>query len=684
MSFDPYKEWLNLDRSSETIDSYALLGLSRFETDKEKISVAAGKQLSLLRAVMPGEHTIFWTRLIDEVESAKKCLLDDSAKAAYDQALQSGQAPNIPAAQATPPAAPVAQAPPTPSVAPPAAPVAQAAPPAAPIAPAVAPVAPAAAPPPAAPPTAPLQAGSSMPSPLGSQQPAVGVKTGKSFHRKKKNSMGPVILAGFGLLSIAGIVGAVVFAMNRPQQSVVANNAAAENNESATNDSNSNTMSNSDPDNNNQQQADSNNVDSESANNSSTDNNNDGSENDNDTGNDNNNENETTDSNDSYSMPEESNENSNENSDTIPALKPAARQNLARLLNSGRWCLADGDLELAELKFQQARELAEDHQEDEFTSAHTRTHSLYSDMIGELEAGCARLQATQQVNLAGVKVMIVESVNGRLVFRTEGATSYSFPYQEIPPKIALGILQSSTDLENDQKQIFEALLYVTQSWIDPFLDSKAGGKVSRLNSDLAAQEDLLQLAEFSKFDNIAEFPKKKHSAPGPAEIRQLRRQLRDTYKMATGNVSSKQVAEERAEELLVASFGQDNPQAQYVLLDVALQLARKSGNPVLAREVLHEIEHRFVTRNLNDKKLETANTMANEGFQRTHVRRAIKWLTQLADEVTATGDAGDADSENLLRMALSIADDYGHNDLAQFISRRMQTESMKRGSLKLD
>lgn len=86
--FDPYKAWLNFENKTASTTYYALLGLQEFESDKDRITSAADKLVRQVRSHRPGAHVAEWSKLIDELQEVKACLLDDRKKAAYDEDLR--------------------------------------------------------------------------------------------------------------------------------------------------------------------------------------------------------------------------------------------------------------------------------------------------------------------------------------------------------------------------------------------------------------------------------------------------------------------------------------------------------------------------------------------------------------------------------------------------------------------
>lgn len=176
--FNPYHQWLGLDRGVTQPTYYELLGIDEKETQPERIAAAAEQALSRVRGFRPGPRAALWARLLDEIATAKRCLFDPSQRAAYDLRLREGRFSTMPVAHRPaprsrtalpdlPPAEP-SQPGPLPMSAPPAATPAPAAAPT----PAPAPVPPLAAPAPAYPPyPAPLMPASPYPPAYPAPQP---------------------------------------------------------------------------------------------------------------------------------------------------------------------------------------------------------------------------------------------------------------------------------------------------------------------------------------------------------------------------------------------------------------------------------------------------------------------------------------------------------------------------------
>ena len=111
--FNPYHKWLGISDSGQLPpDHYALLGISRFESDPEVISTAADGRMLLLRSFQIGKHSDLSQRLLNEVSSARVCLLNVDQKREYDARLKAeGSRVIRVAAKNAEPVAPVSVAP---------------------------------------------------------------------------------------------------------------------------------------------------------------------------------------------------------------------------------------------------------------------------------------------------------------------------------------------------------------------------------------------------------------------------------------------------------------------------------------------------------------------------------------------------------------------------------------------
>jgi hypothetical protein len=102
-SFDPYYNWLGIPTADQPPNHYRLLGIAPLEGNASVIEHAADRVMIHLRTFAAGAHGSDSQRLLNEVATARVCLLDPSRKARYDADLQArlGLATPAPVAPAT-------------------------------------------------------------------------------------------------------------------------------------------------------------------------------------------------------------------------------------------------------------------------------------------------------------------------------------------------------------------------------------------------------------------------------------------------------------------------------------------------------------------------------------------------------------------------------------------------------
>ncbi len=87
-NFSPYKQWLGINTNGRP-NYFMLLGLKTSETDVEKIASQADSVIAKVRKQKPGNQAAAWTKLIDELEQAKQCLIDPKQRSEYLTKLRS-------------------------------------------------------------------------------------------------------------------------------------------------------------------------------------------------------------------------------------------------------------------------------------------------------------------------------------------------------------------------------------------------------------------------------------------------------------------------------------------------------------------------------------------------------------------------------------------------------------------
>ena len=86
--FDPYHEWLGIPASEQPPHHYRLLAIPVFEESPAVIENAADQRMAHLRTFQTGQHSALSQKLLNEVATAKVCLLNPEKKTAYDQSLR--------------------------------------------------------------------------------------------------------------------------------------------------------------------------------------------------------------------------------------------------------------------------------------------------------------------------------------------------------------------------------------------------------------------------------------------------------------------------------------------------------------------------------------------------------------------------------------------------------------------
>jgi len=86
-SFDPYQQWLGIPPSEQPPHYYRLLGLPIFSTDVERIRSEADQRMQHVRTFQLGKRAQASQAVLNELASARVCLLSPESKARYDEAL---------------------------------------------------------------------------------------------------------------------------------------------------------------------------------------------------------------------------------------------------------------------------------------------------------------------------------------------------------------------------------------------------------------------------------------------------------------------------------------------------------------------------------------------------------------------------------------------------------------------
>lgn len=86
--FDPYRKWLGIPPKDQPPNHYRLLGLELFEADLDVIEGAADRAMGFIRQYQSGEHAALAAKLLNEVATARLCLLKPATKSGYDAKLR--------------------------------------------------------------------------------------------------------------------------------------------------------------------------------------------------------------------------------------------------------------------------------------------------------------------------------------------------------------------------------------------------------------------------------------------------------------------------------------------------------------------------------------------------------------------------------------------------------------------
>lgn len=91
--FDPYHRWLGIPPKHQPPNYYRLLGLELFEDDPDVIRDAAERQIAHVRSYQLGPQRDLSQEILNELATAKACLLNKVEKSCYDLGLR-GSAPD--------------------------------------------------------------------------------------------------------------------------------------------------------------------------------------------------------------------------------------------------------------------------------------------------------------------------------------------------------------------------------------------------------------------------------------------------------------------------------------------------------------------------------------------------------------------------------------------------------------
>ena len=96
--FDPYYQWLGIPPKHQPPHHYRLLGVELFEVNPDVISMAADQRMAHVRSFQTGKRSPQSQKILNELSTARRCLLNAKAKVDYDAQLQASLAAEAPAA----------------------------------------------------------------------------------------------------------------------------------------------------------------------------------------------------------------------------------------------------------------------------------------------------------------------------------------------------------------------------------------------------------------------------------------------------------------------------------------------------------------------------------------------------------------------------------------------------------
>jgi hypothetical protein len=90
--FDPYRKWLGIPLKDQPPNHYRLLAIELFEDDRDVISDAVEQRMAHVRSYQLGQYMAMSQKVLNELATAKACLLDPQKKATYDEILRTTRA----------------------------------------------------------------------------------------------------------------------------------------------------------------------------------------------------------------------------------------------------------------------------------------------------------------------------------------------------------------------------------------------------------------------------------------------------------------------------------------------------------------------------------------------------------------------------------------------------------------
>lgn len=88
VTFDPYYQWLGIPPQEQPANYYRLLGIDLFEANADVISVAADRQMAHVKTFGAGRFSEQSQQVLNELATARLCLLNGIKKQKYDSQLR--------------------------------------------------------------------------------------------------------------------------------------------------------------------------------------------------------------------------------------------------------------------------------------------------------------------------------------------------------------------------------------------------------------------------------------------------------------------------------------------------------------------------------------------------------------------------------------------------------------------
>lgn len=108
--FDAYHKWLGIQPAEQPPDHYRLLGVARFESDREVLAAAADRQMAHVKSFAAGQYAAASQTLLNELAKARVTLLNALQKEAYDRRLRGSLARGVDASATSAPTERIAAA----------------------------------------------------------------------------------------------------------------------------------------------------------------------------------------------------------------------------------------------------------------------------------------------------------------------------------------------------------------------------------------------------------------------------------------------------------------------------------------------------------------------------------------------------------------------------------------------